>query len=138
MEGAGVIARGFLRWRVVPIVEVDVPAARAEALAYGSAGKARAHHGGLPGAEYVRFFWDSRVACHQHFSLGAKPRACFDGEAGLLQRVPHRLAAAPGGGGGARPGEPRDGATRRGRPHVGVLPRREAVEIDRISGAPPV
>ena len=45
---------------------------------------------------------------------------------------------APGGGGGARRGEPRDGAKRCGRPHVGVLRRREAVEVDRVGGEPQV
>ena len=47
MEGAGVVARGFLRRLGVPLVEVDFPAARAQALAHRRAGEARADDGGL-------------------------------------------------------------------------------------------
>ena len=66
--------------------------------------------------------------------LVAESRALLDGEAGLLQRMPHRLGDAPRGGGGAGRGEPRDGAERRRRPHVGILRRGEAVEVDRVGG----
>ena len=73
MEGAGVIARGFLRRRVVPLVEVDFPAARAKALAYGSAGKARADDGGLSRPSILEDLWPFlRVPRDEHVSLARR------------------------------------------------------------------
>ena len=50
----------------------------------------------------------------------------------------HRRGDAPGGRGGAGRGEAGEGAHELRRPHVGVLGRREAVEVERVGGEPQV
>ena len=70
MEGAGVIAGGFLRRRIVAIVEVDFPAARAKALAYRGARQAGADDGGFSLLRGLRNRSIAGVPRDEHVALG--------------------------------------------------------------------
>jgi hypothetical protein len=137
VKRARVIARGFHRRRVVAFHQRHLPAARGEPLAGGGAGEAGADHdgaalGGRRGSGAQRAL--RHEARHQHLAFPREAAALLGGEARRAQGLPHRRGHAPGGGGGAGRGKTRHRLEQRGRPHVGVLRRREAVEVDGIGG----
>ena len=130
MERAGVVARGFLRRLGVALVEIDLPAARTEALAHRRAGEASTDDRGASLRRGCgRAF---QIARDEHFLLLAVALALLDREPGRLERGAHAGRDAPRGGGRAGRGEARERAHDLRRPHVGVLRRREAVEVEGV------
>src|ERR671915_2099260 len=131
MEGAGVVAGGFLGGGRMALVELDFPAARAEALAYGRAGKARTDHRGFLYGMFNRRI-SALAAGDQHLLLVAEALALLNRETGGFKRRAHRSGDAPRRRRRARRGEARERAHHLRRPHVGILRRCEAVEIERV------
>ena len=138
MECSGVIARSLLRGLGVPLVQLDLPAARAKALAHCSTRDASAHDGGLPIAGRRRFARGTDVGRDQHLALFAEAFALLHGEPGGFQGGAQRCGHAPRRRGRARGGEARERAHELRRPHVRVLGRREAVEIEGVGNEPQV
>jgi hypothetical protein len=134
MKGAGMIAGRFLRRLGAPLVQLDLPAARAEPLADRRTCEAGADDDGLPLDRRRRSCHRPHVARDEHLALVAESRPLFNREAGCFQRIAHSARYAPRGGRGVLRCEPRNGTHRLVIPHVGVPRRREPVEIDRVGG----
>src|SRR4051812_2711721 len=81
MESAGVIAGGFLRRLGAPLVELDFPAARTQALADRGAGEAGADDDGLSLPRNMLSVTVSGIARGEHLALAAESRALLDREA---------------------------------------------------------
>ena len=135
MKGARVIAGCLLRRLRVPLVELHLPAARAQALAYRRARDTGADHHRASG-RWGKMATVTIFPADEHFTLAGEAGALLHRKARRLQRLAHRGGDAPGGEGRARRRQPRERAHRLVRPHLRVLRRREAVEIDRIRACP--
>src|SRR5687767_5223910 len=94
MERPGMVPRCFLGRPRVALVERDVPAARAQPLAYRGAREAGADHGSaLASCRKGLLTLDDLPG--QHLSLVSEARAFLHREAGLLERMAHRRGHAP-------------------------------------------
>ena len=135
MEGAGVVAGGLHRRLGVLLVAASTSQPRAQRRSQTAAPARPA-----PTTVALRSFAAHRLAPRSSArracpSCSPNPARFSTAKPATFERVPHRRGDGPGGGGGAGRGEAREGAHQRRRPHVRILRRREAVEVDRIGAA---
>ena len=132
VKGAREVTGGFLRRLGVSLVELHLPAARAEPLAHRRPGDPGADDDRAPCGRRKMVTITIFFAADQHLALAAESRPLLHREAGRLQRLAHGRSDAPGRERRAGRREPRERAHHRVGPHLRILRRREAVEIDRI------
>ena len=126
-------------WRTRALDHVDIPASRGKPRRYGRTRESGADDHGPSHRQCTSRGMSRRrrrparcVSPHQHFALGAEARAAVGMETRGAERVAHRAGDAPGRQRRAGLRHPGQRFHRARRPHVGIAPRRESVEIERV------